>query len=277
MRQIALEDLPRHSEWAGYLLDRTGDPPGDPTAYTRVETYESLYGHILEAWRSSSATVPEFVRSVRAHGRTEPDAISIEEQLYLASTIELLERERTVVREALEPLASDAATIVDLGCGWGATLGTIADSFPGVDVVGGELAENGVHVARELYADRDRISVEQFDFHGGWALLTNLERSVVFTKGALTTNTEVDSIIERFGRLTREGNVVGGVHLEPVDMHPETPLGKLRRRYAQERGYNGELLRLLERDDRLVATEICYDVVGANPLHPLSTIRWRTD
>lgn len=280
MKPLPLADLPEYSAWAAYLLDPAGDPPGDPTEYTRIETYESIYRQVLAGYRSDPAPPAEFVHSVRARGRREPDAISIEAALYLASTAELVEREQRVVREALAPVAGEAGTVLDLGCGWGATLGTIVDAFPGVDVVGGEVTESGVEAARALHADRDRISAERFDFLGDrerdrTLLADRGADPIFFTNASLTTLPDVEPVVERLGGLARDGDVVAGVHLEPVDVHPDTDLGRLRRRYARLRGYDGELLGCLRRDDRLAVTDVAYDRVGANPLHPVSLVRWR--
>lgn len=276
MEPLSLDDLPKHSAWASYLLDPRGDPPDDPGAYTRTETYEELYARLLESYRANPVGADAFVREVRATGRADPGAISVDEALYLASPEELVARERTVVRDALAPFVTGGETVVDLGCGWGATLGTIADAFPDATVIGGEYSARGVELARELHAARDRIAVEPFDFHGDRGLVdAGTGDVVVFTKAAVTTLTSVDSVVDRFASLASAGDVVGGVHLEPVDVHPETVLGLLRRRYGRVRGYNGELLDELERRDALTVTDVTYDALGANPLHPSTAIRWR--
>lgn len=275
MKPLPLDELPQYSEWATYLLDPTGDPPGDPTAYTGTEFYDEIFGYILEDYRESPVSREEFRLRTRSKGRSEPSVISIDEELFLAETDELLTRERTVLREALEPVLTGTETVFDLGCGWGSTLGVIADSVPDVEIVGGEYTESGVELARELYDEEDRISVEQFDFLGNWDLLDTVDGDrVVLTKQAVTALPESESVVERLNTLAADGAVTAGVHLEQVSPHPETVLGLLRTRYARERGFSTDLRNNLADASALRVTDVTYDAVGANPLHPLTVVRW---
>ncbi|WP_255150763.1 methyltransferase domain-containing protein [Halorarius halobius] len=275
MIPLTLDTLPDHSEWARHLLDPVGDPPEDPEAYTDVETYEAMYGGILAEHRERGADPETTIRRVYAAGRDDPGAVSVRERLFLASPDELLALDRYALRAALAGVSADPDTVVDLGCGYGAALGSLAAAFPDAAVVGGEYATSGVDLARALHADEERVTVHEFDFHGDWTLLDGVDDALVFTRGAVTTLPDVDEVVDRFAALAAAGDVVGGVHLEPVDAHPETTLGLLRRHYARIRGYGGELLAALEARDAIEVTSVEYDAVGANPLHPHTLVRWR--
>lgn len=278
MRPLALDDLPKHSPWARSLLDPTRDPPSDPGAYTDTETYDGIYSHLLEEYRSEAVDPEAFVRRIYATGREDSGPVSVRGDLFLASPRELLELERFAVADALRGVESDPATVLDLGCGWGAALGTIAEAFPDSTVVGGEYSRPGVELARALGiagGPDGRVSVRQFDVRGEWELLDGLRgETLVFTRGVLTTLPDVDGVVDRLAGLASEDEVVGGVHLEQVDRHPETTLGLLRRRYGHVRGYDGRLLDELERRDEIVVATVVYDQVGPNPLHPQTLIRW---
>lgn len=328
MNPVPLDDLPQYSEWAAHVLDPVGDPPAEPERYAGTEYYEAVGQRVLEAYREDPVDAAELHRRGRAHGREDPDVLSTGADLYLASVAELVERERAAVRDALAPvLAGDAVgdpTVVDLGCGWGATLAWIAEAFPGATAIGGEYSEPAVELGRALYADHDRIAIRQFDFRGSWTPLeaaldpatgatsdtatdaasdtatdaatggatdpvadtatggaadpaTNAgvaDGVVLLTRGAVTTLSDVGAVVDRFADRAARGDVVAGVHLEQVDAHPETVLGLLRRRYARVRGYDGSLLAELRAREDLRVTAVEYDVLGANPLHPHTLVRW---
>ncbi|WP_049925632.1 class I SAM-dependent methyltransferase [Halopiger goleimassiliensis] len=276
MDRFPLEKLPQRSAWAAYLLDPDRDPPGEPTAYTDLETYQRIYGGVLEAHRDDPRSTREIVEAIRGRPDSERTVLSRGERLYLATTDELVDREYDVVRSALEPVLAGDETVLDLGCGWGWTLSAIASGFPEVRVVGGEYVPEGVAFARETFADgRDRISVDRFDFYGDWdSIVDGGDDCVVFTKGALVTLPESESVVDRLERFATEDRITAGVHLEQVGPHSETVLGLLRRRYSRERGYNDDLLEQLQESSVLAVTDVTYDVHGSNPLHPLTRIRW---
>ncbi|WP_231184844.1 hypothetical protein [Haladaptatus sp. DYF46] len=277
MEPFPLDRLPHRSDWTGYLLDPTRDPPGDLEAYTDIAVYDGIYEQVLDRYREEDFDREEFVLEIRGAGREDPGVISIEEDLFLASSAELVAREREVVRDALGPVLDGGETVLALGCGWGANLGVIAEEFPGVTVIGGEIAEYGVTASQELNADDPRISVEPFDFHGEWELFDERDDIVVFTRGALTTLDGLGPVIDRLADRAREGELLGGVHLEQSGPHPEdTVLGLLRRRYADVRGFDIDLLPTLRGRPDVSVSHVAYDVVGANPLHPQTAIRWRS-
>lgn len=275
MKPLALDDLPCHSAWARHLLDPVEDPPEPPATYTDTGTYEELYGRILAAYRENDDGTEATIRRVYAAGRDDPGPVSVRESLFLASPDELLALDRYALRAALARADAEPAAVLDLGCGYGPALGTIAQTRPEATVVGGEYSPSGVALARALHAADDRIHVHRFDFHGDWELLDAVDGSaLVFTRGALTTFPDVAAVVDRFAELAAAGEVVGGVHLEQVDAHPETTLGLLRQHYARLRGYGGGLLGALEAHDGVEVTTVEYDVGGANPLHPHTLIRW---
>lgn len=279
MEQLPLNDLPKHSEWAAYLLDPSRDPPGDPTAYTGTETYEEIYTHLLERYRENPVPAAETVERIRSTGPSDKHLVSMNETLYLVESDELTKQEYETVRSALDPVLSGGETVLDLGCGWGWTLDAIASGFPGVRVRGGEYAPSGVEFASAVFADgEERITVEQFDFFDDWNLDDDADgERVVFTKGALVTLPETEPVIERLATLADEGTVTAGVHLEQVGPHPKTVLGHLRQRYSQERCYSDNVLEQIREPSALKITDVTYDVHGSNPLHPLTRICWQSN
>ncbi|MGA9400326.1 hypothetical protein [Haladaptatus sp.] len=276
MESFPLDRLPRRSRWTRYLLDPSRDPPGDLDAYTSSDVYDDIYEEVLSRYRDRTPDHEEFVLEIRGAGRDDPGVISIEGELFLASSTEMVARERGVVCDALRPVLDGGETVLALGCGWGANLGVIADEFPDVTVGGGELLESGVTVSRELHADEARVSAERFDFHGTWELFDEHDDIVVFTRGALSTLDDTEPVIDRFGKRALDGDVTAGVHLEQTGPYPDdSVLGLLRRRYADVHGFDISLLPMLREQPKISVTHTKHDVVGANPLHPQTAIRWR--
>ncbi|APW99817.1 hypothetical protein CHINAEXTREME_19470 [Halobiforma lacisalsi AJ5] len=60
---------------------------------------------------------------------------------------------------------------------------------------------------QERFADdRDRVSVEQFDFFGDWnSLLEVDDEYIVFTKEALVTLPETRPVVDRLERFAKDG------------------------------------------------------------------------
>ncbi|MFC7045097.1 hypothetical protein ACFQH6_06410 [Halobacteriaceae archaeon GCM10025711] len=216
-------------------------------------------------------------RVANHHDRESPVLFSRDEDVYLADIDDVQRRQDEVVRGAFDGVLEGGETVVALGCGWGYNLGVLAAAYPETRFVGGEPTENGVALARELFADHDRVRVEPFDFFDDrWRLLEQVDgRVVLFTRGSLTALPTAEPVVsetlpEHLDRVT------AGVHLEHVyELHPgETLLGLLRREYTRLRDYNTDLLSALEETPALDVTTVTYDVAGGNPLHPLSEVHW---
>lgn len=285
MRELPLDDLPKHSPWPARLLE-LDDWDGEGYGGTGVAWYDQTYGDLLGVVRQNpDMDFGDLQRAANHHVEERPVAVSRDERLYLADVDEKQNRQDEALVAAFDGVLSGGETVVALGCGWGYELGVLADAYPDCEFVGGEPAENGVTLARELFGDRDRIRVERFDFRNDrWDLLERVLADeggeggdvVLFTQGSLTAIPSVREIV--CGTLTEYCDRVRvGVHLEHVcELHPEdTLLGQLRRSYVARRGYNDDLLSSLQEADELEVTATNYDVIGGNPLHPLSEIRWR--
>ncbi|NEU56126.1 class I SAM-dependent methyltransferase [Halorussus sp. MSC15.2] len=301
MRELSLDDLPKHSPWPARLLGREDWDEQAGFGGIGVSVYDEVYGKLLSLARANPEMDYRAVqRSANHHAEESPVAISRGESLYLVDVDEKQELQDEALVASFAGTLSGGETVVALGCGWGYELGVLADAYPDCEFVGGDPAENGVALARELFADRDRITVGEFDFRDDrWDLLEdvladgsaddgtgaddgrNAEGSegtgdvVLFTQGSLTALPSVRDVISETlaDYLDR---VRTGVHLEHVfELHPEdTLLGQLRRSYTDRREYNDDLLTALRATDGIEIASATYDVVGGNPLHPLSEIRW---
>ncbi|UPV74746.1 class I SAM-dependent methyltransferase [Halorussus limi] len=283
MRELPLDDLPKHSPWPARLF---GSADGDGDAEysgTGVSAYDEVYANLLGLLEANPETeFRELQRSANHYAEESPVPISRAESLYLVDVDEKQKLQDEALVASLAGTLDGGETVVALGCGWGYELGVLADAYPDCAFVGGDPAENGVALGRELFGDRDRIRVESFDFRDDeWDLLERVladeggDDVVLFSQGSLTALPSVRDVVAdtlaEYADRVREG-----VHLEHVyELHAEESLlGLLRRRYADRRNYNDDLLASLRATGAIEVTSATYDVVGGNPLHPLSEIRW---
>jgi hypothetical protein len=283
MRELSLDDLPKHSPWPGRLLG--GDWEAEPGhGGIGVSAYDEVYGNLLAVARENpEMDFREVQRSANHYAEESPVPISRSERLYLVDVDRKQELQDEALVASLAGTLEGGETVVALGCGWGYELGVLADAYPDCDFVGGDPAENGVALGRELFGDRDRIRVESFDFRDDrWDLLEEVLETadaddvVLFTQGSLTALPSVHDVVSE--TLTDYADrVKAGVHLEHVrELHPEeTLLGLLRREYTDLRNYNDDLLASLQATGDIEIASATYDVVGGNPLHPLSEVRWK--
>ncbi|UPW00775.1 class I SAM-dependent methyltransferase [Halorussus gelatinilyticus] len=288
MRELSLDDLPNHSPWPARLLDGgNGETDEQEAEYggTGVSDYDEVYANLLGLVEANPETeFRELQRSANHYAEESPVAISRAGDLFLVDVDEKQELQDEALVASLAGALDGGETVVSLGCGWGYELGVLAEAYPNCEFVGGDPAENGVALGRELFGDRDRIRVEPFDFRDDeWDLLEDVlaERDaddvVLFTQGSLTALPSVRDVVRE--TLTKYADRVReGVHLEHVyELHSEESLlGLLRRAYTERRNYNDDLLASLQVAEGVEVTSATYDVVGGNPLHPLSEIRWES-
>ncbi|WP_135852927.1 class I SAM-dependent methyltransferase [Halorussus salinus] len=287
MRELALDDLPTHTPWPARLVGPADDPDDAGFGGTGVSAYDEVYANLLGlAEENPEMDFRDLQRSANHYAEESPVPISRAEELYLVDVDEKQELQDEAMVASLAGALSGGETVVALGCGWGYELGLLAEAYPDCEFVGGEPAENGVALGRELFGDRDRIRIEEFDFRDEtWDLLEDVlaesdpdegeNEVVLFTQGSLTALPSVADIVTEtlagYADRVREG-----VHLEHVyELHSdESLLGLLRRAYTERREYNDDLLTSLRGCGAVEVTSATYDVVGGNPLHPLSEIRW---
>lgn len=284
VRELPLDELPAHSPWPARLLGLSDGGETD-IGGTGVSAYDEVYGNLLGVVRETPEMgFRELRRTANHYAEESPVPVSRAEQLYLVDVDEKQELQDEALVASLAGTLEGVETVVALGCGWGYELGVLADAYPDCEFVGGDPAENGVALGRELFGERDRIRIEPFDFRDDrWAPLEDALADggdgdsdvVLFTRGSLTALPSVRDVVA--DALTEyAGRVRAGVHLEHVyELHSaESLLGLLRRGYADARNYNDDLLTALRAADCVDVASATYDVVGGNPLHPLSEIRW---
>ena len=277
LQPMFVDELPAHSNWPARLLGLTAE--SEEWGGTGIETYERQFRELLELHRGNPDwTVHDLLRAVKRHARDDPSPVSRDGDLYMASPEAVQDLQDDALLAAVEPVLGGDELVVVLGCGFGADLGVLADAYPDCAFLGGEPTASGRALADRLFENNERIAIERFDFRDeAWEPLNrDVERDVVVvTRGSLSTLASSRNAVQRLTGYA--GGVIAGVHLEYVDeLHSaETVLELLRQAYTRERGYDCDLLSALQTANGVRIEATTYDVVGANPLHPLSAIRWR--
>jgi hypothetical protein len=247
------------------------------TEFVTREYNEEKYRPLLAMWKDSDqVTAPE----IRAEeiGRDPESAvcISIGAELFRTTLREAGERFQALLWEHLGPRVSGGVgTIVELGCGWGYNLWRISERSPGPHLVGGEFSPRAVELGRSLSSGRENFRIEPFDFYeSGYSIFDHVRGpAVVFTSHAVEQVADAERVIDS---LMQRSHLIDCVyHFEPLpELYGDSLLGLMRRRYAELNDYNRNLLSTLRARTDIRLEVVGENVLGLNPLHPISIVRW---
>jgi hypothetical protein len=278
METIPLNDITRWSPWPARLLGlEAWEPPARTPAKVAREYDLDKYARCLEFYRGGTGRGPEEVKEFEFGGSGDDRVlVSLGESLGLLTRDEARRRHYDLLADTMAPAIGAAATVVELGCGYGYNLWMLRQRFKSPRYVGGEFSRNGVELADHLFAGRDDVAVRRFDFYDGdYDWIAGLRAPiVVFTSHALEQLPEVGPVLRGMARSFR-GHALTVFHFEPVrGLHGDSLLGLLRRRYADANDYNRDLWEALRTCPGVSVRRARADVFGINPLNPTSVIEW---
>ena len=278
LRLLDLDELPRWSPWPARLLGL--EPFVRPTrdlGKIEEEYDRGKWRQSLVAYRESGQTLDPMQLRLTLFGADTgaPRAAVWHGALCVASNEQLLSRHADALANAMADAIGRSATVVELGCGFGALLWHLAQRYPGRRYLGGEYAESAITLARELYAKTPELSVEKFNFYDpDYAILEAAAAPVtVFTSQAIEQLPSAAHVLDVLAR--HRDKITAVVHLEPAyELCGDTLLGLMRRRYIELNDYNRDLIGELRRrpDVRMVGLEA--DLIGWNPFNSLALIHW---
>lgn len=277
LREIALDELPAWSPWPARLLGLTERRFEPRTPEKILREYDGdKYGTLLAALERDPALTVEQLKRLELGDPEAPVAMVIGERLYVAPLAEALRRTTEVLVDRVGRVVPGAASITDLGCGFGYQLAHLADTFPELALHGGEFAPNGVELARRLHGPAGRIAVERFDFASGVCapLLHAPAPSVVLLSFVLH---QLPSAAVAVETLAAHRDRIGCVLSYDVDGSVQDAglLGLMRRRYKEVNDYSWDLLEVLGRRDDVVVDVVEPNIIGPNPLLPATLVVWR--
>ncbi|MFP4053772.1 MAG: hypothetical protein ACLFV7_07910 [Phycisphaerae bacterium] len=283
MKELPLSELPRYNPWPARLL---GLEPVTAKQRTRQEILREYdrdkYGPRLEYCRQAGGALDvDEVRNVTID--TPPDrshVISRGEQLYLTTYGQTTDLYEDFVYDALSECLPQVASVIELGSGYGYNLWHLWKRYPDMQYFGGELTRSAVEIGKCLFegegANDLPIRIRPFDFlQTPYTLLEELPAPVlVFTSYGVESLSESSVFYNALA--ASPGRIHSVVMLEPAhQLHQNTTLGLMRRRYEQINDYNLEMVGTLQARSDVEILRLEPHVLGINPLHPTSIMHWR--
>jgi len=234
------------------------------------------YGALLDYCLSApSALTLEEVKNVELV--SDPGkhiCISLGNDLFEVSLEEATRLYYDVLIEAIGQELPRVRTVLELGAGYGYNLSRLRQRFPNLRFSGGEYSRNALAIAARINPD---IQMSFFNFYEPetYRLIEAAEPPILlFTCYAVHQLPSAAGLVDFLAVHRARLNSV--IHFEPaMQLHDESLLGLMRKSYIQLNDYNRDLIEQLRRHPLVENFKTRTDVIGLNPLHPLSIIHWK--
>jgi hypothetical protein len=276
MRPLSLDELPAHTDWVARLLNAPAGTLFEKTRSSIYREYETdKWAAIWADIQSRRLTLDEIEAS--QFGGKEEIAISVQSELYGATPIEARKALASLIADKVSRFHHPGSTVAELGAGTGAIIARIArDSrFATSKFAAGDFSPSSIKVI-DYVAQTEAVSIRTgiFDFHSDTSeLYLPPGCTLVFS----FTIALVQGMTTKFWARLATMHPGAIVIAEPIYQHyrGNSLLGLLRRRYYDANDYNKEILPSIEDAERrglLTITDVEENVIGINPLCPISLI-----
>lgn len=259
-------------------LKDTSQKRGPRTSREVLREYEEKYGALLKMAEDLEGPPPELLETVRwKEVGDAPAQMSIGDSFFETTTAKAMEASLHMHIDEIGNVAlGRAASIVDLGCGYGYLLSRLRPLLGReVELRGGEISPVAIELAKRLHGWDPNLTVESFDFHAARCppLGKAAAPCVVVTAFALHQLPTAASAAKLLYRYRDKVEAV--VTLEPEEdlFGSAGGVGDMRRRYQRAHDYSADLLRCLGND--VVIDKLMANAVGANALLPGTLTVWR--
>jgi hypothetical protein len=279
MRALSLDDLPKYTHWPERLLSA-------PTEILFEKTKSSIYREYeTEKWSALWADIQlrqpslDEIETLQFAEKGEI-AISMRSELYTASPLEARRVLATLVADKVYAVHPPGSTVAEMGAGTGAIITRIAMDrrFVESEFAASDLSPSSIKVI-DYIAKAKGISIRTglFDLHSEKNEFKLAAGCTLVFSFAIAYIQGLDA-----GFWTRLAAMDPGaiVIAEPIYQYygEDTLLGLMRRRYCKANDYNREILPSIEEAERnglIEVTGIEENVIGVNPLCPVSLISLR--
>jgi hypothetical protein len=277
MNQIDLNDLPRWSLWPSRLFGlNQWKVPVRTVEKVDQEYDKDKYAKCLAYYiNGGGKATPEEVKQFE-FGSKGTVCVSLGNSLMGMSLDEARARFYSLLVNTMRREIEQSASVVELGCGYGYNLWMLKQHFAGKEFRGGEYSSNAVNLASHFFARDSEIEISPFNFYEpSYEVLDTIQQPVtVFTVHAVE---QLPGTTPFFEALRQYRDKIKAIfHFEPLyEIHDDTLLGLMRKRYNQANDYNRDLLSQLKQRSKLIRlVRMQADVFGLNPLNPTSVIQW---
>ena len=278
MRVVDLNDLSRHHP-GGVVLERCAG------AHPRLRTVEAVekeydrdkYAPALAFVHANEGVTPWEVRMFELEGHP-PEAdwcFSIGDELWLAPLADVQRRFDEIILNQIKAHAAGCRSVVELGCGYGYNLWRVSQALPGRQLLGGDIAESAVELAKQFFDGDAGPRVGKFDYcSDAYSPLDEATPPVLlFTCHSIEQLPRAGHVLDTLARYAPK--IAGVLHFEPVfEIHEDSRIGQLRRAYAEAVDYNRDLLGLLRERPEIEVRSVEPNIMGTNPLNPTTIIHW---
>lgn len=279
-QSIELDDLPQYSHWIHYLL---GLKKLSRTLNKNADSISREYGQ--DKW----GILLEKLRLLENPSITDADKLSIEDnkiafyangKLFVDEASEIQSYYFHLIRTELQSLSEMSGHLVELGSGYGSIILKLAslNGFDASKYTAGEITDTGVacmnllasHLGNRFeagFCDLNDLNLVNFNVPENAIFMTCW--AAAYVKG-FSRNT-LNEIIKYNPKVV--------IHIEPIYEHwsEDSLLHMLWKRYSQMNDYNQNLLKTLksyETEGLIKIIEERKNIIGINPLAPVSLVKW---
>jgi len=277
MKKISINELPKYNPWVARLLGiEPFNRPFRNISKIDAEYDKDKYAKLLAYYQKKGGASAQEIKMYLLWPDHDVISISREGQLFLTSPDDFRQLQDQIFVDVLAEPISTAQTVIDLGCGYGHNFFTLRDAYPGRVWIGGDYSQNAIKLASLLFADCSNVSVKPFNWYDdSWPIFETLEgKALVLTVQSVEQLPSVACILPTLEKYREKITAV--VHLEPIYelADKESTLGLMRRAYTLMNDYNTDLLSVIKAM-RVQILGTHYDLIGGNPMNPLSMVYWR--
>ncbi len=280
LKSISFGDLPKYSDWPKKLLSLETFEVKEKTKEEVLREFEDeKWGKLLEHVRMLEKPSLSEVDQLFGYSSKNLHPFFYKDEFYLASMMQMMEKHIDLYAQILRPHLDGASCLIELGAGYGSKLFNLGqrDGFKSIPLVAGEFAESGRKLISILADSLGRtVDVGYCDFRKLEIYDMSIpENAVIFTSYAAHY---VPELPMDFVKFLADYNPKAVIHFEPCYEHysMDTIYGMMCRRYVQLNDYTRNLVSVINayHDKNQIDVRMQENVIGSNPLLPISIIEW---